>query len=705
MKNSVTAILFLVSFSIGAQTSRNAYYDAISLRSYISYDSGLGIDAFDQANHEDDVIKLLKVYYPSLLGDDPKSFATKLSSAPPSGVSNINYNPYLADYLSTIAAGGSTVGVSSVLQESGISSIGGLNVTNFADGLATFLVQRSKQELSVAFFEKFSKSFEKFPEFKILFPSTSLTFNVIESFEFSGYLNTLREAFLKDVEVLHINIPKLETLTVADCSDANCNARVASYASFFGSDPGYSLKVAFLLVDELKQGTNPAEIISVISESSDFGSLSDPQFTNLKAVVKLSTFISQSLLSEDENRVWISAKELKELIGDPIALKIYLGLLYQLDDSGTITFQLTTGVTKTFRETLDDLATSGIAPIEAYMKSLAGDIAKVNSVVDNFNNLKKSGGKPRVSDYYTFYDNLVSFIKNSSNLSSLGLSLSNTGNIDDFIKKARMAGNIYQDFASENYSAAILDIRVFLEEMGIGNPDFQNTFLKYGSFMATVAQAENSEDVHEAIEAIALPVGSASIKKKTKTNISLNAYVGAFLAEETLDNTLGVLKEKEWSRGITAPIGIAVSKGVGEGSFSLFVTIIDLGAVVSYRFQNPVTTNSGTVQVDDPTTPAVNEMLTATETYSVDQLPEITLQNILAPGAYLIYGIPKVPISVGIGAQRGPQLRRINVSQTITDANGISTQGFDNVIESTTWRWGFTLAVDIPLINFYTKSR
>ncbi|MEP1035629.1 hypothetical protein [Ekhidna sp.] len=590
-----------------------------------------------------------------------------------------------------------------------IKSIGGLNVTNFADGLASFLVQRSKQELSVTFFEKFSNSFKKYPEFKILFPSTSLTFNVIESFEFSGYLNTLREAFLKDIEVLHINIPKLEMLTDADCSDSNCKTRIGNYVTFFRSDPGYSLKVAFLLVDELKQGTNPAEIISIISESTDFNRLSDPQFSNLKAVVKLSNFISQSLLSEDENKVWVSAKELKEFVADPITFKIYLGLLYQSDDSATITFKFTTGPDQTFREILDNYATVGIAPIEAYVKSFASDIAKVNSVVDNFNNLKKSGGKPRVSDYYTFYDNLISFIDNSASLSGLGLSLNNTSSIDDFMKKARLAGNIYQDFASENYSAAILDIRVFLEEMGIGNPDFQNTFLRYGSFMATVAQAESSEDVHEAIEAIVLPVGSASIKKKTKTNISLNAYVGAFYAEETLHNTPDILKEKEeeWTRGITAPVGVAVSKGyfLGEGSISLFVTLIDLGAIVSYRFQNPVTSSPETIQVDDPATMGMNEELTATATYTVDQLPEITLQNILAPGAYIMYGIPKIPISVGVGAQRGPQLRSIKVSQTITDANGISTNGIESVIESSTWRWGFTIAVDIPLINFYSKSK
>jgi len=34
-----------------------------------------------------------------------------------------------------------------------LSSIGGLDVTNIADGLAKFLVKRTKQELTMAFFQ------------------------------------------------------------------------------------------------------------------------------------------------------------------------------------------------------------------------------------------------------------------------------------------------------------------------------------------------------------------------------------------------------------------------------------------------------------------------------------------------------------------------------------------------------------------------
>ena len=110
------------------------------------------------------------------------------------------------------------------------------------------------------------------------------------------------------------------------------------------------------------------------------------------------------------------------------------------------------------------------------------------------------------------------------------------------------------------------------------------------------------------------------------------------------------------------------------------------------------------VQADDPTT-MDDETVMLSETVDVQHLPETTLKNILAPGVYLIYGIPTWPVSIGIGAQRGPQLREIRINQQLIDADGIVTQGLENVIESDGWRYGFTLAVDIPIINFYTKSR
>jgi hypothetical protein len=72
----------------------------------------------------------------------------------------------------------------------------------------------------------------------------------------------------------------------------------------------------------------------------------------------------------------------------------------------------------------------------------------------------------------------------------------------------------------------------------------------------------------------------------------------------------------------------------GGKSFSIFVPLIDVGALASFRLS------------DD----------------SSKVVPNITLANIISPGLYFYWGFGKCPISVGLGGQFGPQLRSITAA-------------------------------------------
>ena len=48
------------------------------------------------------------------------------------------------------------------------NSVGGLPITNIANGIAQFLINRAKEELTIAFFDRFKKFADQHPEFKIL---------------------------------------------------------------------------------------------------------------------------------------------------------------------------------------------------------------------------------------------------------------------------------------------------------------------------------------------------------------------------------------------------------------------------------------------------------------------------------------------------------------------------------------------------------
>jgi hypothetical protein len=100
------------------------------------------------------------------------------------------------------------------------------------------------------------------------------------------------------------------------------------------------------------------------------------------------------------------------------------------------------------------------------------------------------------------------------------------------------------------------------------------------------------------------------------------------------------------------------------GSLGLFVPIIDVGAVTAYRFNDA----------------------------NAQNLPELTWSNILSPGLYLTYHLPrKWPIAFGVGGQLGPGLRKVTESGLEVDRSG--------------FRYGAFVAVDIPITYFYLNNR
>jgi hypothetical protein len=155
-----------------------------------------------------------------------------------------------------------------------------------------------------------------------------------------------------------------------------------------------------------------------------------------------------------------------------------------------------------------------------------------------------------------------------------------------------------------------------------------------------------------------LPAGSSNIKKTTPFGLAVNAYVGGSLGVERNAGQKG----DTFAGGLYGPIGLAFSfsNAKTRDSLSIFVPVVDLGALISYRFTNQE--NEG--------------------------LPQFILKNIISPGVYVVAGFPGIPLSFGLGFHHGPELVEIT-DQAAT-------------LKTRFWRFGFFLAVDIPLINFWT---
>ena len=219
-----------------------------------------------------------------------------------------------------------------------------------------------------------------------------------------------------------------------------------------------------------------------------------------------------------------------------------------------------------------------------------------------------------------------------------------------------------QDYNSSVYNAsALMDYMLEEQKNRKEYRKFKRDFINYGMFIANVLRARSPAQIKQAIRMVAVPPGSSRTKKESSFNISVNSYLGMYTGQEVL--TLDAIDDPiQPSFGLTVPIGIAVSAGMKRsGSLSLFFPVFDLGSVAAFRITQDARLN----------------------------IPPFSVENIAAPGAYLVYGFPDYPFSLGAGVQYGPQLRRIN-------RNGVE-------LESSAYRFGITLAVDVPLFNLYTR--
>jgi len=588
-----------------------------------------------------------------------------------------------------------------IVSLSSISSVGSLNVTNIADGFAKFLVKRTKEELSVAFFEQFNTfiSSDKYKDARILFPQTYATLQAIGSqiYNYNAYINSLRESFEKDLDGLLINLPKvIEDGRYKDFFDAHPDLKAICLSSLYVGNG--------LMIKE-----HPGKIIA----DFDVSQLDEIKNINVKASVQILQLFSESLRSTSTEHYWVPTDSLEMLIKDDIAFKIYLGLIFQ--QSGNI--QIHVGTYKTFQEALKGNA-SNYTQYDSYLRDF---IKQATTVTTNIRNISgKESNKLAFTDYYNFYNSALDLIQKASSINQLpGMDVLELS--DDFTKYqiiARAGGNIALDINRKNYSSAVINVFTLYNYAFGGNvdelkvimndktksaseiesaksllknkdqlesqyhtDDFKSKMLKFASFMASVTQAQNSDEIEIAIEAAALPAGSSRIKRESPFNVSLNAYTGLFMGHEKI---IG-MKDSHWinSYGLAAPIGVAVSFGAnkflfmpckkdGHWSYSAFVSLIDLGAIAAFRFQNE----------------------------SVAQVPSIQLKDIFSPGLFLSVGFPKCPISFNLGAQIGPNLRSANIEDKENPGKYIN--GYqDNVY----WRLSASILVDIPIFNLYTRSK
>lgn len=553
-------------------------------------------------------------------------------------------------------------------------------VTNLADGVSRFLIKRGKEELDVAFFNKMKIFLNQHEECRILFPTTTGFLSRIAAYRYSEMIQSLRLAFQSDLNNLIINLNRI--------------MGSENYQKFLIQFPEVRLALqSLMIVSELSQADapNPAQIIHQLAGNPELVKLN----INLGNAFKVLELLSDAVRYKESEILWVPLNQMnKEIFNDKATLKLFLGLLYEKAES--IEFKVKKANVVSFQNYLaqnkDNIANLSVL-IENFAL-IANDLNKIIVEIDG-----KDSEERTKEEYYTLLTKTINLLEYGSLVAKTVLpEIKN----DPYLLIAGESNELYKNIYTKNYNMAVYNAYVILNQTFEADPpllkeqalrigmdlnaqaykDLEEkiksyelpeakviaAFLKYGNFMASVIKSETPEDVEKAIESAALPAGSSSIKKNVIWNIALNAYVGYYTGGRLNSNI-----SDGWhnNRGVTAPIGITLSKSLGKidnfnlGSFSAFTSLLNLGAIVDYRLN------------DDKS--AIKQ--------------EIRMENIFSPGGYLVYGLfGGLPLSVGYGYQYGPRIFKVSADElSLTDKPG--------------WRKNFFFTIDIPIANFWSLSK
>lgn len=218
--------------------------------------------------------------------------------------------------------------------------------------------------------------------------------------------------------------------------------------------------------------------------------------------------------------------------------------------------------------------------------------------------------------------------------------------------------NITEAFINKEYQRAIPLLTI----------EFGNYMATSGSytrsmiFISQLGTIEDAEDMEVLLQAYALPIGSSSIKRHSKFNLSVNGYVGLTGGIETAYGSLE--NQTKGNVGLAAPIGI--SSTFNNGKLTGFISFIDLGTMVNQRLNND------------------------TAYYN-----NLQFEHFFSPGLGFFGNIYKMPITIGCNFNYIPNLRTIkynNNGATITNTNTSVT------------RLNVSVLIDIPFFTLYNKG-
>jgi len=537
--------------------------------------------------------------------------------------------------------------------EAGFTSTAGI------DALGTFLADRFKQEVEIAFLDKFKAKLDSIRELQALLPSTRVILNQNDPYQYTTFLESLKEALNKDIN----NLP------------SNLGQFLGTDPYHLGSQSNTSLYfpavIAYQNIIKITQGQSAITLLDTLDN--------EPLVNNANvynSYFRLLAVMSRTLTNPASGAAptYIAPLNIANALADNNSLRAFLGLFLIKEKAALkqVVFK-----DRSLYDVLID-KNADVLAFRAWIGDVTQSLIGVYSAYSNIS-IQLKASKPvtgaQVVDLAKAVIGAIHTVSVQLPSKELKIEPAYTQQVSVDINSLKLAISslvgIVTEISDKNYGLALSNTIIVMQKYLPPNRQHViEVVTKYGNFAVSVVKAQNANDMEQALNTAALPVGSYRIKRNSRQNFSLNAYAGIFGGYEHFTGSVPAgVNSNSLTGGFTAPVGLTFSwGGVGKDgklagdSHSIFLSAIDVGAVTSFRLTHDAAAT----------------------------LPNFTWQNVVAPGLFYVYGFKKSPLSLGGGAQYGPQLRSIS----------------DNSAEILPSAWNFRvfLAIDIPVFSFYTKT-
>ncbi|NOQ25485.1 MAG: hypothetical protein GQ564_09000 [Bacteroidales bacterium] len=621
------------------------------------------------------------------------------------------------------------------------SGISDLDVTAIADGLAQFMISRAKDEISVAFIQRFKNQLEKYPELQVLFPETSdLLINIL-AYEYTIVLPTLQKSFEEDLSNMFNNVENIFELP--------------DYKKVLTDFPEVGLIIrSMYAIAKLEDGMHPADILDTLTKLEDWDNNNlSVELLNLKAVLDLGNLFSNSLRFDEEastllsrdnftyfqtsdsmykskdndtiilsryhEPTWVTDQHFNLITQNEITFKIFLGLIYQNSKNKSIAFVInneTKNDTIKFYEQLGKHVEDSYFLRSQFYKFLQISY-NIEEQLTRINKLNDTGKKPTNDDYYNYVNVSLDVVEYGSEVIKY-FAKDNSEfkiiNSNKYISLSRDINEFYKASYSKDYTPMVLYgtkvIEGIYELYAAGtikkelesNPGKLKKFNELSVYDKSYQKKINKQsELPKAISTISQYGTFMAQIAQADSGAQVNDIIETFALPAgssslkkyqqnnwAINSYLGYSYKSDFSNDniwkLYAPIGISYTpvSGGKYGSLSIFASLIDIGAIIDYRIHS-----------DNDTIIAINGTdTTTTINKNVEYSNKIQLGNILSPGCYIVYGFGgNIPLALGVGAQYGPALTKINADR--------------NVIKESKWMFNVSLTVDIPIINIHPGKR